>query len=282
MRPHKYTHIVSLVVIVGLLLVAGFTLHRNYRVSACDEIEAARKALQGVDASTAAATLRKYARSHDAFVRTQSVMAAGDIGPECMGDIRERCMEVVGEALNDPSGYVLHIAIQDIGRFGVLADRYIDALLAISARPHLTHAVFALESLGRIGPGRREVGDRLVKAIKEQYPIVDAEEYPYRTEALRVLRSWGIEACPWLPQLRHIRDSWHVERNHKPRIPEKGNDGPRLWAQSREDVGFEILTGVVETLENQCRLEKDRRNPLRPTPRGTENDTPDPGLAARL
>jgi len=250
MRQQKY--IVSLVTIVGLLIGAGVTYRKNYRGSTCEEIEAARKALRGDCASAAVITLRKHAHSQDTLVRTQAVSAAGDMGPECKGLIREQCMEVVGEALDDPSGHVLHIAIQDIGSFGVLADSYINRLLAISVRPHFTHAVFALESLGRIGPGRREVGDRLVKAITEQYPIDNAEEFPYRTDALRVLRSWGVKACPWLLQLRHIRDSWRLERDNKLRSATEEQEGPALWGRREELVGFEILAGVVESLEKQC------------------------------
>lgn len=249
MRLHKYTFILLL---VGIISVAGVTCRRSQRVSACKEIEAARRALRGDLASSAVITLQKHAHSHDTFVRTQAVSAAGDTGPECTGRIRERCMEVVGEALNDPSGYVLHIAIQDIGSFGVLADRYSETLLAISERPHLTHAVFALQSLGRIGPGRREVGNRLVKAITERNPIVDAEEFPYRIESLRVLRSWGVKACPWLLQLRQLRDSWRLEEFNKPRRASEEQEGPELWGRREEVVGFEILAGVVESLERQC------------------------------
>jgi hypothetical protein len=266
MLQRKY--VILFTTTIGVLIVAGITCGRSYRFLACSEIEAARAVLQRNGAPAAVAALRKYARSGDSFVRTQAVRAAGDIGPECDGEVRERCMAIVGEALDDTSGYVLHLATQDIGRFGASADRYINALLAISTSGHTTRAAFALQSLGRIGPGRSDVGDRLIKAISETNPVHGADKYPLRTDSLRVLRSWGSKACPWLPRLRVIRDSWQVELSRKPRISETGHGGPRRWADMEEDVGYEILVGVVEALEKQCnegaperRAEKDRHNP---------------------
>lgn len=58
----QYKCAVSHVALVCVLIVTNVACRRNYRFSACDEIEAAGNALQGDNASAAVATLRKHAR----------------------------------------------------------------------------------------------------------------------------------------------------------------------------------------------------------------------------
>jgi hypothetical protein len=147
-----------LFICVSLLAPVNVACTRSDRISACAEIGAAANAMKGGDATLAVATLGKHAHSPDSFVRTQVVMVASDLGPLLDGPLRERCMEIVGEAISDPSGYVLHASLQGIGNYESSAERYIDSLLPISARPNYPYATFALESLSRIGPGYRNVG----------------------------------------------------------------------------------------------------------------------------
>lgn len=156
MRHRRRAVLIALILTV--LAGTNVACWTSYRHAACDEIEAACKALTGPGASQAVATLRAHAHSRDSFVRTQAVMVACDVGPELAEPFREQCMELVGNALDDLDGYVLHAAIPGIGEFGGAAERYIDTLLTISKTPNLSHVSFALESLGRIGLGRSAHG----------------------------------------------------------------------------------------------------------------------------
>lgn len=231
------------------MLVTNLACQRNTRFAACDEIEAASKLLAGPDAKKAIATLRTHARSKDAFVRTRAVSIAGEVGPELNGVTRAQCMDIVGVALRDPSGYVLHRATYDIGQFGRDASPYIETLLDISIGQHATNADFALESLGRIGVGHPEVGNRLIDAITEQYPVPESEEYPYRFTSLRALQSWGDKALPWLPQLRAIRDSLKAQQSDQQQAPTEQHDGPTLWAIRSRRTDERLLTRIIEALE---------------------------------
>jgi hypothetical protein len=181
-------------------------------------------------------------------------MVARDVGPELAEPFREQCMELVGQALDDLDGYVLHVAIPGIGAFGESAERYINTLLAISKTPNSSHVSFALESLGRIGLGRSDVGDRLTAAITERVPVdpVSQDECPNRFKALWELDLWGAKACPWLPQLRGIRDAWHEQRITAAPRPTEEQDGPAVWARDRAQNEFEMLTLLIEKLESQC------------------------------
>jgi len=253
----QHTRTIYAATLVAVFVFANVACRQSYRSSACDEIEAAGRELKGDRATAAVASLRKHMRSNDAFVRTQVVLVAGRVGPELNEPIRSQCMNVVGQALNDQSGYVLHEAISDIGRYGESANAYIDTLLSISSTsPHLTNVEFALESLGRIGIGRSDVGDRLVKAITEQYPVAGGEAFPYRFEALWALQTWGDKACPWLPQLRSIRGSLQVQQRHEPQALAEERDGPALWAKQRAEDHFEMLTGLIGRLEKACEKHK--------------------------
>lgn len=252
-----FTRAISVITFGTAIILANVACRQSYRSTACDEIEAASRALQGDKAAVAVATLQKHARSDDAFVRTQAVMVAGRVGPELDEPFRSHCMNLVGHALNDQSGYVLHQAISDIGEYGEPAKEYIDTLLAISSTsPHLSNGTFALESLGRIGVGRSDVGDRLVKAITEQYPVAGGEAFPYRFQALSALESWGDKACPWLSRLRSIRDSLQAQQGNEPQAPAAGLNGPALWAKQRAENQFEMLKGLIGNLEKVCEKEK--------------------------
>jgi hypothetical protein len=267
-----------LLICVSFLTLVNVACTRSNRFSACAEIDAAANAMKSGDASLAVATLGTHAHSPDSFVRTQVVMVASDLGPTLKGPLRERCMEIVGEAISDPSGYVLHASLQGIGNYESSAERYIDSLLPISAQPDYPNAEFALESLSRIGPGHRKVGDRLVEAIVEEGVDLGRQGFPCRGTALRALRSWGDRACPWLCKLQHIRRCWQKERKNRLPLPAEEHDGPAQWARQQEDVEFQILTDVIEELEQECaadgvatiaekdgdpeaKIEKDRHNP---------------------
>jgi len=245
---HRY-QVATIAIILPATLLTNLGCQRNHRFAACDEIEAAARMLTGPDAHKAIVTLRTHARSQDVFVRTRAVSTAGKFGPELNGVTRAQCMEIVGAALRDPSGYVLHRATYDIGQFGLEARPYIETLLDISIGPHSTNAVFALESLGRIGVGQPEVGNRLIYAIAEQYPVAECEEYPYRFTSLRALQSWGDKALPWLPQLRAIRDSFDAQRAEHQQAPTEQRDGPTLWAIRSRRTDERLLTQVIEALE---------------------------------
>jgi hypothetical protein len=183
MRHRHRTLLVALIVLA--IATANVACRKSNRRAACEEIEAARNALTGPEATQAVATLREHARSRDSFVRTQVVLVARDVGPELGEPIREQCMDLVGEALNDPCGYVHQAAIHGLGVFGTSAERYVDSLLTISNTSHYWNVVFAIESLGRVGIGRSDVGNRLTAAITERYPInpISKDEFPYRFQA---------------------------------------------------------------------------------------------------
>jgi hypothetical protein len=268
MAMHFHARTTPLLVCVSLLTLMNVACTRSSRFSACAEIDAAASEMKGGDAIRAVATLRKHAHSSDPFVRTQVAMVASDLGPTLDAPLRERCMEIVGEAISDPSGYVLHASLQGIGNYESSAERYIDRLLTISARQDYPNATFALTSLSRIGPGHRKVGDRLVEAIVEEGLDLGRQGFPCRGTALRALRSWGDRACPWLCQLQRIQSSWHEERMNRLPIPAEERDGPTQWARQQEDVEFEILADVIEELEQECaaggvktNAEKDGHNP---------------------
>ena len=249
---HVNARTATFLVCVSLLTLVNVACTRSNRVSACAEISAAAHAIKAGDASLAVATLCKHAQSPDSFVRTQVVMVASDLGPTLDGPLRERCMEIVGEAIFDPSDYVLHASLQGIGNYESSAERYIDSLLTISARQDYPNAEFALKSLSRIGPGHRKVGDRLVEAIVEEGPDLGRQGFPCRGTALRALRSWEDRACPWFPQVQRILHSWQEERINRLPIPADEHDGPARWARQHEDVEFEILTDIIEKLAKVC------------------------------
>ena len=186
--------------LVLAIATANVACRKSYRRAACEAIEAARNALTGPEATQAIATLREHAHSRDSFMRTQVVLVARDVGPELGEPIREQCMDLVGEALIDPSGYV-HQA-----------------------------------------------------AITERYPIdpISKDEFPYRFQALLALDSWGDTACPWLAELRIIRNAWHERRLAAPPSPAEEQDGPAVWARDRAQTQFECLTRLIDKLEKQC------------------------------
>jgi hypothetical protein len=252
MRHRHRTLLVALIVLA--IATANVACRKSNRRAACEEIEAARNALTGPEATQAVATLREHARSRDSFVRTQVVLVARDVGPELGEPIREQCMDLVGEALTDPSGYVHQAAIHGLGVFGTSAERYVDTLLTISNTSHYWNVVFAIESLGRVGIGRSDVGNRLTAAITERYPInpISKDEFPYRFQALLALDSWGDTACPWLAELRIIRNAWHERRLAAPPSPAEEQDGPAVWARDRAQTQFECLTRLIDKLEKQC------------------------------
>ena len=252
MAMHVKVRTSLFLVCFGLLTLVIVACTQSNRFSACAEIDAAANAIKGGDASLAVAALCKHAHSPDSFVRTQVVMVASDLGPTLDGPLRERCMAIVGEAISDPSGYVLHASLQGIGNYESSAERYIDSLLTISARQNYPNAEFALESLSRIGPGHRKVGDRLVEAIVEEGPDLGRQGFPCRGTALRALRSWEDRACPWFRQMQRILHSWQEDRMSRLPIPADEHDGPARWARQHEDVEFEILTDTIEKLAKVC------------------------------
>lgn len=252
MSGNRNAHTKLLFVSIGLMMLMNGSCSRSSRLSTCAEIRSAAEAMKGGDAFSAVESLRKYAHSPDSFVRTQVVMVASDLGPTLEEPLRNRCMTIVGEAISDPSGYVLHASLQGIGNYESSAQQYIDHLLAISARQDYPNSLFALESLARIGPGRRDVGDRLVEAIFEEGSDLRGTGFPCRYTALEALRSWGDHACPWLPDLKQVLSSWQRARSERPPIPAEQRDGPAQWARQHEDVEFNMLVDIIENLENTC------------------------------
>jgi len=252
MAGNRNAHMKLLFVSIGLMTLMNGSCSRSSRLSACAEIRSAAEAMKGGDAFLAVESLRKYAHSPDSFVRTQVVMVASDLGPTLEEPLRNRCMTIVGEAISDQSGYVLHVSLQGIGNYESAAEQYIDHLLAISARQDYPYTRFALRSLARIGPGRRDVGDRLVEAIVEEGSDLGRRGFPYRYTALEALKSWGDQACPWLPDLQHILSSWQQARSERPPIPAEQRDGPAQWARQHEDVEFNELIKIIEILEKTC------------------------------
>jgi hypothetical protein len=115
----------------------------------------------------------------------------------------------------------------------------------ISRAPHLPNAIFAIESLGRIGDSRPEVGDRLVQAITERWSLADGEDCPLRLSALWALESLGGKVRPWVPQLRLIRDS--LQGEHEDGI-DRTADEPN-WkataAQTSHDLALASLTRLI-------------------------------------
>lgn len=245
-------------IVVGLFMTVTFTAwalcSRSARDVACNRIKSAGEMLsRGENPEEGIRILESYCRSGDSFVRTQAILMARNLGPNLDDPWRERCMLLVGGGINDPSGYVQHVAIPGIGYFGESADGYVDELLKISMAPHLPNAIFAIESLGRIGDSRPEVGERLVQATTERWNLADGEDYPLRLTALWALESWGDKARPWARQLRIVRDSLEAERETGVQRPGNKLSQKDVATRSRSGLALDMLSSLIGELERKER-----------------------------